>query len=516
MRKNSTILKKQLGITMGIVFCSYVLIGVMMVLFFSQFWRTEKKDLLLQNASLISAQASNYQVQPGGTFDEHQLTELELVCRSMSVVIGADVMITDAGGQPLVRSYAAVDTVRPGEVNPFIMQRVEKGGYVGNGKFNGLYDDSHYVIGLPIAGADGTMVGAVFTAVALQELSVYLFNIVRVILFVSLVSILLAFMIIGVFSYRMVIPLRKMAVAAREMGAGNFSVRVPNGGDKDDEIGQLAEAFNSMAVSLSNSENANRSFIANVSHELKTPMTTIAGFIDGIVDGTIPPEDQKKYLRIVSVEVKRLSRLVRTMLDLSRIDNGELRLTKAKHDISPIVVDVMLSFEKKIEDKQLDIRGMEELRPVVIDCDADMIHQVVYNLVDNAVKFTNPGGYIAVAVREHGGWVNVAIENSGEGISPTELSMIFDRFYKTDKSRARDKNGMGLGLFIVRSMINLHGGEIRACSVQNEFTRFEFTLPVSDGTPDLKEGPRSRTRQGGDNGMLRRPNERSDDQCVTM
>jgi signal transduction histidine kinase len=132
------------------------------------------------------------------------------------------------------------------------------------------------------------------------------------------------------------------------------------------------------------------------------------------------------------------------------------------------------------------------------------------------VKFTNPGGYIAVAVREHGGWVNVAIENSGEGISPTELSMIFDRFYKTDKSRARDKNGMGLGLFIVRSMINLHGGEIRACSVQNEFTRFEFTLPVSDGTPDLKEGPRSRTRQGGDNGMLRRPNERSDDQCVTM
>ena len=500
-KKNRTILKKQLGITMTIVFCSYVLIGMMMMLFFSQFWRTEKKELLLQNASIISAQGSNYGVCTGECFDEVQLTELSLVCRSMSVVIGADVMVTDAQGTPLVSSFVESDTVRPERLNPFIMQRVAKGGYIGDGKFNGVYDESHYVVGLPITGEDGSMVGAVFTAVAMRELSVYLFSIFRIILFVSLVSILLAFMIIGIFSYRMVIPLRKMAVAAREMGAGNFSVRVPNGGDTEDEIGQLAEACNSMAVSLSNSENANRSFIANVSHELKTPMTTIAGFIDGIIDGTIPETEQKKYLRIVSVEVKRLSRLVRTMLDLSRIDNGELRLTKAKHDISPIVLDVMLSFEKKIEDKELDIRGMEELHPMVIDCDADMIHQVVYNLVDNAVKFTNHGGYIAVSLREQGGRVFVGIENSGEGISPPELSMIFDRFYKTDKSRARDKNGMGLGLYIVKSMINLHGGEIHASSVQNEFTRFEFTLPVSDGAPELKDGPRSRTKQ---------PNERSE------
>lgn len=208
-----------------------------------------------------------------------------------------------------------------------------------------------------------------------------------------------------------------MAVAAREMGAGNFSVRVPDGGDKEDEIGQLTEAFNSMAVSLSNSENARRSFIANVSHELKTPMTTIAGFIDGIIDGTIPREEEGKYLRIVSVEVKRLSRLVRTMLDLSRIDNGELRISKAQHEITGILVDVMLSFEKKIEDKQLEVRGMEDLRPIVVDCDADMIHQVLYNLIDNAVKFSNTGGYIAVSMKESGGKATIWVENSGEGIA---------------------------------------------------------------------------------------------------
>ena len=486
-----TILKKQLAITMSIVFCSYVMIGMMTMLFFSQFWRSEKRELLTQNAANLSAQASGYSLEQGEVLSATQFAELSLVCRSISKVIGADIIITNASGQPVVSVFAGNGS-RPEEVNPFIMQRVEKGGYIGNGKFNGIYDDSHYVVGLPVTGSDGSMVGAVFTAVDMHELTVYLLNILRIILFVSLVSLLLAFMIIGVFSYRIVVPLRKMAEAAREMGAGNFSVRVPNGGDQEDEIGQLAEAFNSMAVSLSNSENANRSFIANVSHELKTPMTTIAGFIDGIIDGTIPPEEEKKYLRVVSVEVKRLSRLVRTMLDLSRIDNGELRLTKAKRDICPIIVDVMLSFEKKIEDKRLDIRGMEDLAPMVVDCDADMIHQVVYNLVDNAVKFTNEGGYIAVSLREHAGKVTVGIENSGEGISPPELSMIFDRFYKTDKSRAHDKNGMGLGLFIVKSIINLHGGEIHASSVQNEYTRFEFTLPVDDGTPELKEGPRAR------------------------
>lgn len=485
--QHRTILKKQLGLTMGIVFFTYVLIGVMMVLFFSQFWRSEKKELLSQNASIVAAVFSNFEGDSIAECSEEQLARVALVCSSVAEVIDADTIITDTEGKPLITSLSASDGSQPEEINPFIMQKVLKGLYVGNGKFNGIYDESHYVVGQPIRNASGTVIGAVFAAVDAKNLSTYLIGIVRTIVLVSLFSVLLAFLIIGIFSYRMVIPLRKMAVAAREMGAGNFSVRVPDGGDKEDEIGQLTEAFNSMAVSLSNSENARRSFIANVSHELKTPMTTIAGFIDGIIDGTIPREEEGKYLRIVSVEVKRLSRLVRTMLDLSRIDNGELRISKAQHEVTGILVDVMLSFEKKIEDKQLEVRGMEDLRPIVVDCDADMIHQVLYNLIDNAVKFSNTGGYIAVSMKESGGKATISVENSGEGIAPQELSMIFDRFYKTDKSRAHDKNGMGLGLFIVRSMIHLHGGEIHASSVQNEYTRFEFTLPLRDNVPELKE-----------------------------
>ena len=231
-----------------------------------------------------------------------------------------------------------------------------------------------------------------------------------------------------------------------------------------------------------------RNFIANISHELKTPMTTIAGFIDGILDGTIPPEKQKHYLGIVSQEVKRLSRLVRTMLDLSRIDSGEMKLRPARFDLTNTVFSALLSFEDAIETKKIEVRGLEDTESIFVDGDPDMIHQVVYNLIDNAVKFTNEGGYIEIRVRGIPGKTVVSVENSGAGIAPDELPLIFDRFYKTDKSRSQDKNGMGLGLYIVRTIIRLHGGEIKAESVQNEFCRFVFWLPKKI------EQPRGETR----------------------
>ena len=244
-----------------------------------------------------------------------------------------------------------------------------------------------------------------------------------------------------------------------------------------DEMGELAVAFNHMADSLATGESSSRSFIANVSHELKTPMTTISGFIDGILDGTIPPEKQEHYLKIVSSEVKRLSRLVKSMLNLSRIDSGELRLRPATFDINQTVLDAMLSFEKPIEDKKLEVRGLEDSVSIKVDGDPDMIHQVVYNLIENAVKFTNEGGYIEVRTEDLKDRVVVHIKNSGEGIAPDEITRIFQRFYKTDKSRSKDKTGMGLGLYIVRTIIKLHGGEITVSSIQGEFSEFSFWLP---------------------------------------
>ena len=220
-------------------------------------------------------------------------------------------------------------------------------------------------------------------------------------------------------------------------------------------------------------------------------MTTISGFIDGIIDGTIPPEKEQYYLGIVSTEVKRLSRLVKTMLDLSRIDSGKMVLRRARFDISNTIFVALLSFESKIDEKKIEIRGLEDSQPIFVDGDPDMIHQVLYNLLENAVKFTNVNGYIEIHAVEDPERVTVSIRNSGPGISPDDVKMIFDRFYKTDKSRSQDKNGMGLGLYIVKTMVQLHGGEIHVESVENEYTLFEFWIPNHSEKSEKKKTPKT-------------------------
>lgn len=228
-----------------------------------------------------------------------------------------------------------------------------------------------------------------------------------------------------------------------------------------------------MASALSVLESSRRSFVANVSHELKTPMTTIGGFIDGMLDGTIPPEKHGEYLQIVSNETKRLSRLVTSMLNLSKIEAGELEPKRTEFDISSLIIDCLLSFEQEIEKKNIGIAGLDTIGQVKILADRDMLYQVVYNLVDNAVKFTNENGKITVSAGEkERNQLFVSIENTGEGVSSEEIGKIFERFYKVDKSRSYDVKSAGLGLYLCKTIVELHGGQIYAESVEGQFTRF--------------------------------------------
>ena len=215
-----------------------------------------------------------------------------------------------------------------------------------------------------------------------------------------------------------------------------------------------------MAKALAVLESSRRSFVANVSHELKTPMTTIGGFIDGMLDGTIPPEQQKHYLEIVSAEVKRLSRLVMTMLNMSKIEAGELKLQPSKFDISAQVFQVFLLFEQSIERKKIEIAGLEDMQSVAVEADPDMIHQVLYNLIDNAVKFTQEGGQITASVLSDSEKVIVRIRNTGLGVSSEEINRIFERFYRVDKARSRESGGTGLGLSIAQEIIRQHEGSL--------------------------------------------------------
>ena len=465
---------KYLRVTMVIVLASFIVLGSVMMFVFSQYTKSDKRKLLMQNASSMASITSSVDITNNGAPEL-----LKIFVRTFSLNIDADIFVTDLEGNVLFGTYAnstsniGANFIPQTKISADIVKCASEGSYTGDGRKNGIYDTPYYVVGVPLYSVAETS-----SSEAGGE------NSTRVPVIAAAAAFILAFVVVGLFSYRLVKPLRQMSAAAKSFGDGDFSIRVPV--TSNDEIGQLATAFNNMADSLSGSESMNRSFVANVSHELKTPMTTIAGFIDGILDGTIPPERQSHYLHIVSDEVKRLSRLVRTMLNLSRIDNGELKLRPNDFDISETVLSTVLTFEKSIDEKKIDIRGLDTLQPMQVHGDEDLLHQVVYNLVENAVKFTNTEGYISFNVSDSIDRIVVTIENSGSGIQSDELPLVFEKFYKTDKSRSQDKNGMGLGLYLVRTIIKLHGGDISVSSVVNEYTRFSFYIPKPQEPPKLK------------------------------
>jgi signal transduction histidine kinase len=218
-------------------------------------------------------------------------------------------------------------------------------------------------------------------------------------------------------------------------------------------------------------------FISNVSHDLRTPMTSISGFVDGILDGVIPPEKQEYYLRLVSNEVKRLSRLVASLLDLSRIQAGERKFTMAPFDICEMSRQIIISFEQKLEEKQLEVEFLCDDDNMSVVADKDAIYQTLYNLCDNAVKFSAQRGLFRVTVKKlKGKKLLVSVYNEGQGISEADLPYVFERFYKSDKSRGLNKSGVGLGLYISKTIIEAHGEEIWAESEFEKNCCFSFTL----------------------------------------
>ena len=277
-------------------------------------------------------------------------------------------------------------------------------------------------------------------------------------------------------------PLQKVTDAAQRFGGGDLSVRV-EGVEGDGEVADLARTFNQMAENIQSNDNSQGQFMGNIAHELRTPMTTIKGFVDGILDGTIPPDMQNHYLQLVSEETGRLARLIQNMLDLSKLESGEYQVNARMFNIWETITGVALSAEQRINDGMIDIDGLTMDEKVLVYADPDLIHQVVYNLLDNAIKFTPAGGTIRFGVEKLGPEAEISIWNSGQGISPEALPYVFQRFYKEDRSRGLHARGSGLGLNICKVLVNLSGGQIRVESQQGEWCRFVFTLPTVAPNP---------------------------------
>ena len=342
------------------------------------------------------------------------------------------------------------------------------------GTLSDIYYEDHFVAGAQLLDKDGNIIGAVFVSLN-ADMYVSLINKSIAALLISVVfALLVLYIVILILTKKILKPLTDMSAAAKSMANGDFTTKINY--QSDDEIGELANSFNTMSNAMLTLENVRSSFISNVSHEFKTPMTVIAGYIDGIIDGTISKENQDKYLKIISNEVKRLNVMVNSMLHLSKIESGEL-MNYVKTDLSEIVLNVFLNLEPKITEKNIDVYGLDSLGTMIIECDNDLMFNAICNLVDNAVKFSPVGGYISVSKVENFDTVSFFIKNNGDGIEEEEIVHIFERFYKTDKSRSVDKLGTGLGLHIVKNIILCHKGEIFARSKVGAYTEFEIILP---------------------------------------
>ena len=275
----------------------------------------------------------------------------------------------------------------------------------------------------------------------------------------------------------MVLPLKDMAKMAKVFAKGDFKNKIPI--NQDNEIGELSLELNKMAESLEQMEDNRRYFIASVSHELKTPMTIIMGSIEAILDGVVATEDQNEYLQVIFNEVKRLSNVVTSMNNLTKIDSGQMQLEKKKVNINEIIRQVIFNFDKAISNKNIEIYGLNN-EDIFVKADNDLIYQVVYNLIENAIKFVNENGYIKIRYQYSSDLVYIGIKNSGMGVDSDDIKHIFDKFYKVDKSRGMDKNGMGLGLYIVKKILKLHGSDVEVESIPNEYIEFFFWLPKYD------------------------------------
>ncbi len=347
-----------------------------------------------------------------------------------------------------------------------------------------FFDRDCLVRGLPVR-SEGTVVGYIFSCSTETGMGNLVAVMMKTLMMTMLWVLIAALIAIYFISEKITSPLREMSKAARRFAQGDFNVRVPVTGR--DEIAELTLAFNNMAQSMQNLETMRSSFVANVSHELRTPMTTIGGFIDNILCGAIPPDKHEYYLKVISDEVKRLSRLVTSLLDISRMQAGERKFNKAPFDVCEMGRVILISFENQLEAKKLDVEFECDEDKIYVFADRDAIYQIFYNICHNAVKFSREGGKYRVRIIEREKKVCVSVFNEGVGIPEDDLPFIFERFYKSDKSRGLDRTGVGLGMFIAKTVIDAHGEEIWVKSVYGENCEFSFTLTKTHEPPRSKE-----------------------------
>ena len=470
---------RQMAVTVGMVALTLVLMGVSFFSLSYNYARGQRTDELLVRAQAVSKLSVRY-LETGRYLSMEELQEDEQfrqLAATAAVISEMDILVCDTDGHVLL----STDETMAGQsinIPQSVMEKVlSDGTWSGRSRMDQIYQNKQFIGGVAVVNpTSGKTLGAVFTVSTSASIDDLWRAFAGLLLMTAFVVLMISFMASSITTMRQIKPIREMAQATRQYAEGDFDIRMNDYG-REDEIGELAASFNNMAESLQQTERQRREFIANISHELKTPMTTIAGYTDGILDGTIPPENEKQYLQIIANESRRLSRLVRRMLDVSQLQAMDPLRGGNHFDICESMRRVLISMEKKINDRHLDVDADIPDEPILVLGDNDMITQVIYNLLENAAKFAREGSTLYLGVAMMDGKARVTVRNIGDTIPAEELPLLFERFHMSDKSRSEDKDGYGLGLYIVKTILQQHKEEINVTS-ENGVTTFTFSLRV--------------------------------------
>ena len=459
-----------------------VLMGASEWVLFKNYFAKDRYETLDQVVG-VTQRTAQYLVQqaelPEGDELDALSTKLEIIGESAEAYL----FFTDNDGRVMIAS--SPDKLESLTVPEEMMEKIDASGadyYHVFGTLGGMLDGKSYITVSEMRNENGQPSGYLFLCSSGEQLTQFKQQFWSNFLLSACVMLLCASILTKILMRQLTDPLQKVTDAAQRFGGGDLSVRV-EGVEGEGEAADLARTFNRMADNIQMNDNSRGQFMGNIAHELRTPMTTIKGFVDGILDGTISPEMQNHYLQLVSEETGRLARLIQNMLDLSKLESGEYQVNARMFNIWETLTGVALAAEQRINDGMIELEGLTMDEKVLVYADPDLIHQVAYNLLDNAIKFTPAGGTIRFSVEKLGPEAEISIWNSGQGISPEALPYVFERFYKEDRSRGLHARGSGLGLNICKVLVNLAGGQIRVESQQGEWCRFVFTLPTCSPNP---------------------------------
>ena len=425
----------------------------------------DRAQTLYDEASLI---ASSYSTMYSGNYQN--LSDASPQLRAVSQFLQANIMVVDRSGNIIVDSSG--ESGERTSIANFDPTATGNRSYT-IGTYNGLFSEEVLSVSAPITGNYNTY-GYVLIHLPMSQISSSQNGVLNILYISSACVFALSLIILLVFTQTVYLPLRKITEGATQYAAGHLDYRIQV--NTHDEMGYLANTLNLMSDELNKMEEYQKNFIANVSHDFRSPLTSIKGFVEAIMDGTIPPEMQEKYLKIVINETERLEKLTQSLLTLDKLDAKGRPIHKTDFDINRTIKNTAAAFEAICQQKSLVIELHQESEQLMVHADLEQIQQVLYNLIDNAIKFSSDHSVIKVETSENHGKVFVSVKDSGTGISKESLPKIWDRFYKQDSSRGRDRRGTGLGLSIVKEIITAHNQNINVISTEGVGTEFIFTL----------------------------------------